>query len=261
MQSLASLILAGLLLTLGLFPQSTSAADILQVHNHCNFPLYWWHSAIAEDPNACDRGVNGQCIGKGGEPFEAQPGQTYAYPWWKNDKGVSAKIRRGDKVPNKYQLQAPVFQFEYCHCTQGEPWDQGLWWDLSDIDGGGPGLYDSPFNDQNVYVQVTGAGSADPQYNTCRNLKCKKNERCENVYQEWDDPDARRCPLNTGEIHLHMCMSDAEFGSAPLKFRRDAIKIFGRGARVSKRQDKGKVTIEDLRKGCLGIHAALAKSP
>ncbi|KAK0666759.1 hypothetical protein QBC41DRAFT_397620 [Cercophora samala] len=262
MPSFSNFLAAGFVATLGLLTQSTFAADVVQVHNHCSFPLYWWHSTAADDPNACDKGVNGQCIGKGGEPFEAQPGSTYGYGILKNDKGVSVKIRRGDKVPDKYQLQAPVFQFEYCHCIQGEAHSQGFWWDLSDIDGGGPGLYDSPFNDQNVYVQVTGAGSSDPAYNTCRNLKCKKNAVCQAVYQEDDDPDARRCPINTGVVHLHMCMSDGDFAAAPLEFQRNAVKVSGRGARFSRRQEKaGMVTVGDLRKGCPGIEAALKGSP
>ncbi|KAK4173857.1 hypothetical protein QBC36DRAFT_313484 [Triangularia setosa] len=116
--------------------------------------------------------------------------------------------------------------------------------------------------DQNAYVQTTGAGSTNPPYNACRNIECKKNTFCENIYQEHDDEDARRCPLNTGEMHLHLCMSDGDLASSPLKFCREAVNISGRAARVSKRQDnKGKATMEELRKGWPSIHAALARSP
>lgn len=105
MHSFTNFFLAGLADTFGLLTQSASAADLVQVHNHCSFPLYWWHSASADDPKACDKGVNDLCIGKGGEPFKAAAGSAHGYVILKNDKGVSVKIRRGDKVQTNTSLR------------------------------------------------------------------------------------------------------------------------------------------------------------
>ncbi|KAK4642099.1 hypothetical protein QC761_512034 [Podospora bellae-mahoneyi] len=91
--------------------------------------------------------------------------------------------------------------------------------------------------------------------------RCKKNAICVNVYQKDDHPDARSCRLNTGEMQLHLCMSDADFAAAPLEFQQSTVKNFGRGVRQAKRDAKHKVTKDDLRKGCPGFQAALARKP
>lgn len=70
-----------------------------------------------------------------------------------------------------------------------------------------------------------------------------------NVYQEDDHPDARTCRLNTGEMQLHLCMSDGDFAAALLEFQQSAVKNLGRGVRQAKRDAKHKVTKDDLRKG------------
>lgn len=69
---------------------------------------------------------------------------------------------------------AKVTQFEYT------PTDKTMFWDLSDIDGAGPARTGSPFMDANIRVSPIGQGAG---VDTCKPIKCKKNEACKDAYQ------------------------------------------------------------------------------
>ncbi len=64
----------------------------------------------------------------------------------------------------------------------------GLYWDLSDLDGSGPGLVGTPFYNYNVKVSPTGDGQGA---GTCLQIKCPSGKVCLDAYQSPDEAKTR----------------------------------------------------------------------
>jgi hypothetical protein len=67
---------------------------------------------------------------------------------------------------------------------------QQLYWDLSNLDGDGPGKPGSPFWSDNVISSPSGSGVGK---GTCEPIKCKANQVCTEAYQHPDDTATRVC--------------------------------------------------------------------
>jgi hypothetical protein len=78
-----------------------------------------------------------------------------------------------------------ALQFEYTISPDG------IYWDLSDLDGRGPGLVGTPFSHDNVKVSPTGAGAGE---GTCVKIRCPANTLCVDSYQSSDEAKTRVGP-------------------------------------------------------------------
>ena len=110
--------------------------------------------------------------------------------------GVSIKVSR------EHSSNSGVWQFEYAISDH-------LYWDVSDLDGAGPGKVASPFFDANVRVTPTGKGAQQGE-NGCYTLWCRAGETCVEAYQFPEQEATNTCPLGTGDLIVDMCLSDEE---------------------------------------------------
>jgi len=112
-----------------------------------------------------------------------------------DDAGSSVKISR------ERNWQAPILQFEYNNVF-GDGSNHGSWWDLSDLDGMGPGRVGDPFFYENIKVIPTGNGAGDGK---CTTIRCPAGQTCVDAYQNPDDLKTRWCPIDTGDMWLDLC--------------------------------------------------------
>jgi hypothetical protein len=93
--------------------------------------VYIWQS-----PGTCNQGPNGICDYNGGTPWKINAGNGQSSVLnlgWFNNVGTSVKISKDAA------FDAGILQFEYTLASDG------LYWDLSDLDGAGGGLVGTPF--------------------------------------------------------------------------------------------------------------------
>ena len=137
-------------------------------------------------------GSNGKC---GSAPWTIKKGATQEIKYITDGAGTSVKISK--------KGVSGILQFEYTVSN-------GLWWDLSDLDGDGPGLVGTPFGKDNVKVTPTGNGAGS---GTCLKIRCKANTVCLDSYQHPDDKNTRFCPSGTGPMWLDLCVTASELNS------------------------------------------------
>lgn len=157
----------------------------LIVNNWCDDGVYIRTAQGA----GCETGKGG-CIGEGNKPWHLGPGKdktTWKHSW--AGEAISIKIGK--------EGHEGILQFEY----SSKP--EGIWWNLSDLDGEGPGLVGTPFRDDNVGVTPNGNGVGQ---GTCVKIRCAANSVCLDSYQHPDDPNTKYCPRNTGDMVLDLCM-------------------------------------------------------
>ncbi|KAK0390633.1 hypothetical protein NLU13_0137 [Sarocladium strictum] len=155
----------------------------LVVNNHCRKDV----TVVLSQNGGCDKGPDG-CTRDGSEPWKLG-GNKKKSVWrhaWQGD-AVSVKIGKKGKDG--------ILQYEYSHNGAG------LWWNLSDLDGKGPGLVGTPFRSDRVGITPSGEGSGQ---GNCVKIRCKPDENP-------DDPKTRYCPKNTGDMTLDLCMPKLEF--------------------------------------------------
>ena len=70
--------------------------------------------------------------------------------------------------------RSKVLQLEY-----NLAWN-GLWYDFSNLDGKGPNLVGTPFENDNVKVSPSGNGAGAGQ---CQDIRCKAGTVCWEAYQ------------------------------------------------------------------------------
>ncbi|KXJ88057.1 hypothetical protein Micbo1qcDRAFT_207806 [Microdochium bolleyi] len=175
---------------------ATGSAGQLKIKNHCSSTV---NIRIAHGAD-CEKGQGGKCIKDGAKPYQIKKDGTTAFSWIGDGKGASVKIWKGDANQ--------VLQFEYTVTKTGAY--KGLYWDLSNIDGKGPGLAGTPFASDNVHAKPTGKGFGS---GTCKAVKCKKNEICRDAYNKPEERKTRHCPVDTGDMWLALCQPDSQFNA------------------------------------------------
>jgi hypothetical protein len=132
------------------------------------------------------------------------PGSSEDLGWHKDPHGIGA----GTAVKLSPEDAAGVLQFEYT-------FSDNMYWDLSDLDGGGAGVVTSPFRDWNVVVTPTGNGASEGG-NGCSPIFCEAGQTCEESYQYPDQAATRACPADVGDFFLDLCTGgSAAPASAP----------------------------------------------
>lgn len=111
-------------------------------------------------------------------------------------QGTSVKIARDASFRNG------MLQFEYTIPNDG------IYWDLSDLDGHTAGMTGSPFFHDNVKVSPTGAGRGQ---GTCLQIRCPAGKVCHDAYQRPNDVKTRFCPKNTGDMWIDLCQPTPQF--------------------------------------------------
>ncbi|KAH8898655.1 hypothetical protein GQ53DRAFT_877686 [Thozetella sp. PMI_491] len=166
---------------------STAAASSLNINNWCSTTVYIYQS----NGGKCNSGPNAICQGSAGAaPFVVAPGQIRNLGWIQNGLGTSVKMSKGD-----VNFNSGILQFEY-------NFTDGMYWDLSDLDGRGAGIVGSPFFNDNIKISPTGAGEGQ---GTCVKIRCPAGKLCVDSYQNPDDVKTRWCPLNTGDFWIDLC--------------------------------------------------------
>ncbi|KFH48422.1 hypothetical protein ACRE_006710 [Hapsidospora chrysogenum ATCC 11550] len=179
--------------TVALAALAPGALARLMINNWCGNSV----SIVKSHAASCDFGQDGKCISDGGRPWVIPPGSgnsILGLDYIADGVGASVKIAK-DGGP------AGVLQFEYNVVNGGNY--GGLYWDLSDLDGSGPGLVGTPFFHDNVKVTPTGKGSGT---GTCVIIRCTAGQVCLDSYQHPDDPNTKHCPVDTGDLWLDLCM-------------------------------------------------------
>lgn len=124
--------------------------------------------------------------------FSLAPGEAVTVPAHHDPMGgTSMKISREGGG-----YEAGVLQFEYAY---GDEW---VYYDLSDIDGSGPGSVGAPFRSANVHAlpQTSWAGN-----DRCQPLECPAGTTCQDSYQfPKDDKNTHSCPLDSSFI-VELC--------------------------------------------------------
>jgi hypothetical protein len=136
-----------------------------------------------------------------------------ALDWIANGDGTSVKISKTS------DFGSGILQFEYTMSSDG------LYWDLSDLDGAGSGLVGTPFANDNVKVSPTGDGEGS---GTCVKIRCAAGTVCTDAYQNPDDNNTRFCPADTGDMWLDLCEATDLFNN---KIRRTIGRRHGHGHR------------------------------
>ncbi|KAF7550664.1 hypothetical protein G7046_g7942 [Stylonectria norvegica] len=167
---------------------AASASAKLNFNNWCNAQV----TVMLSHNGGCDYGSNGLC---GSAPWTIAPSQIVGFDWIVDGMGTSVKISKAGV--------GGILQFEYAV-------SDGIYWDLSDLDGDGPGLVGTPFGNDNVKVSPTGNGSGS---GTCVKIRCKAGQTCLDSYQHPDDQNTRWCPTNTGDMWIDLCQPDSGFNS------------------------------------------------
>lgn len=102
---------------------------------------------------------------------------------------------------------AGVLQLEYSLADH-------LYWDLSDLDGGGAGVVASPFRDAHVRITPTGNGANQGQ-NKCFTLDCPAGVTCQEAYQDPNQEATRACPADADALILDLCLDGDAAAAAP----------------------------------------------
>ncbi|KAH8892210.1 hypothetical protein GQ53DRAFT_841045 [Thozetella sp. PMI_491] len=171
----------------------STASATLNINNWCSSTIYIYQS----NGGGCNSGPNGICQGNAGAaPFVVNPGNIIYLGWIQNGQGTSVKISKGD-----VNFNSGILQFEYAFTN-------GLYWDLSNLDGSASGLVGTPFYHDNVKISPTGAGEGQ---GTCLKIRCPAGQICLDAYQNPDDVKTRFCPLNTGDFWVDLCQPQAQF--------------------------------------------------
>ncbi|OIW26545.1 hypothetical protein CONLIGDRAFT_716813 [Coniochaeta ligniaria NRRL 30616] len=135
--------------------------------------------------------------------FDLAPGESMSEPLYVDPHGMGS----GTSVKISRESGEGVLQLEY---TLGDH----LYWDLSDLDGGGAGVVVSPFRDSHVRVTPTGDGAGEGE-NKCWALDCPAGQTCQEAYQEPDQEATRVCPADTGDLILDLCLDGGAALEAP----------------------------------------------
>ncbi|CAM1501405.1 Fc.00g105670.m01.CDS01 [Cosmosporella sp. VM-42] len=165
------------------------ASARIQVHNWCGVPV----NIMLSHNGSCDYGTNSKVCGS--SPFVVNTNSVLGFDWIVDGAGTSMKISKPGV--------AGVLQFEYAV-------SDGIYWDLSDLDGDGPGLVGTPFGYDNVKVTPTGNGFGS---GTCLKIHCRAGQTCLDSYQHPDDKNTRWCPKDTGDMWIDLCQPDPDFST------------------------------------------------
>ncbi|KAH8882674.1 hypothetical protein GQ53DRAFT_772320 [Thozetella sp. PMI_491] len=179
------------------------ASATLNINNWCNVPVYIRQANPGVGGAGhwnCDAGPDGVC----GHYAQINPGQILNLPWIANGQGTSVKVSKNDPGFN-----SGIIQLEYTK-------NDALWWDLSNLDGRGPGLVGTPFGNDNVKVTPTGNGHAA---GTCTLIRCYAGTLCRDAYQTPTDSATRWCPGDTGDMWLDLCEPTQYFNNSYKKSR------------------------------------------
>ena len=95
-----------------------------------------------------------------------------------------------------------ILQFEYARPVDG------IYWDLSDLDGVDANVAGSPFRSDNVRVtpETPALGTG-----TCNEILCPAHIVCNGSYQNPNDELTRHCPPSTDRLLVDLCIPDAIF--------------------------------------------------
>jgi len=204
----------------------------LMINNWCPNSV----SIVQSHAASCDFGQDGNCITDGSSPWVIPSGtgdSILGLDYIADGVGTSVKIAK-DGGPEG------ILQFEYNVVMDGDY--RGLYWDLSDLDGSGPGLVGTPFFYDNVKVTPTGNGVG---MGTCVTIRCTAGQVCLDSYQHPDDPNTKHCPVDTGDLWLDLCMPGDLFEA------RSTADVSGSAA---KNGTKAATPEHDRRHAHLGAH-------
>ncbi|KAM7203195.1 hypothetical protein V8F20_004137 [Naviculisporaceae sp. PSN 640] len=201
-------------LVAGLLPALVSAGQ-LKINNWCSETVYIYQSHCGK----CNKGLDDRCDWEGGRPWAVPQGSIHTIDMIGGGCGASVKISRGDA-----SFRSGILQYEYNVAD-------GIYWDLSDLDGSGNGLVGTPFRNANVKVSPTGPGEGQ---GTCVKIRCPAGQVCLDSYQHPDDPNTKWCPLNTGPMWLDLCQPSPNFNN-----RRDVPGATATNAMVKARYPIG----------------------
>ncbi|KAB5518203.1 hypothetical protein GE09DRAFT_1195535 [Coniochaeta sp. 2T2.1] len=158
-----------------------ASARQIVMHNHCPDRLHIDQVAPSK---------------RHSDSYDLSSGNTAHLPMVFGGVGISLKVSR------EHSTNDGIWQLEY---TVSEH----VFWDVSDLDGAGPGKVASPFFDANVRVTPTGRGAQEGS-NGCYTLWCKAGETCAGAYQYPDQEATNVCPIDTGDLVVDLCLSDEE---------------------------------------------------
>lgn len=225
-------------LVAGLLPALVSAGQ-LKIHNWCSETVYIYQSHCGQ----CNKGLDNRCDWDGGRPWAVTTDGIHTIDMIEGGCGASVKISRGDA-----SFRSGVLQYEYNVAD-------GIYWDLSDLDGSGNGLVGTPFRNANVKVSPTGPGEGQ---GSCVKIRCPAGKVCLDSYQHPDDPKTKWCPLNMGPMWLDLCQPTPGFNNrrdvpgASIKTRypignNDTVPYFPGGNSTAPINVTAPVDLEDAR--------------
>jgi hypothetical protein len=93
-----------------------------------------------------------------------------------------------DQHNHPIRQRSGILQFEYKLAPASPPTPQVLYWDLSDLDGVGGGLFGSPFHHENVKATPYNNGTG---LNGCHQIRCPQGKLCREAYDTPNDVDTR----------------------------------------------------------------------
>lgn len=146
--------------------------------------------------------------------FDIAPGDTLVQPVFADPHGLGS----GTSVKIARYPGGGVLQLEYTKTDH-------MYWDLSDLDGGGAGVVVSPFRDAHVRLTPTGNGVGEG-VNKCWTLDCPAGLTCQESYQDPNQEATRVCPADTGDLILDLCLDGgAAVAAAPVPAPEEAAAL------------------------------------
>lgn len=148
-----------------------SSANLTLIRR-CTEDVYIYQANPGDNDN-CNTGWTDKCFL---DPWIIPSMGHQLLKYKENNQGTSVKISKGS------DFSKGIFQFEYTYAPDG------IYWDISDLDGRGPGLVGTPFFDHNVKISPTGPGVGQ---GTCVSVRCPANTICLDSYQAPDEQKTR----------------------------------------------------------------------
>lgn len=184
--------------SLALVAFSSGALAKVTINNHCDKGIA---IRVAHGGDKCEAGETGCLNQQGYKPWRLEAGGSFDWDWNQNSWTDAVNI----KMQLDGDSESQVFQYEYSINNQG------LFWDLSDLDGAGGGLLGSEIARHDLKMSVSGATGSGP---TCKSFKCLGERVCPHLYNNPNDVNTSTCPQDTGDQILDLCVSKEMFGQA-----------------------------------------------
>ncbi|KAN0117771.1 hypothetical protein V8E51_003748 [Hyaloscypha variabilis] len=197
---------AGWIFTILLLQACLVSANI-NIMNWCTYDIYAYQ-VVGGD---CNRGADYQCYAFPGhvDPYVIKSGSNMIFSLL-YQPGAKIYLLKGNQ-----DLEHGKFQFEYTITpTQ-------FFYDLSNVDGAGPGQPGNYFDEENVTITPT--GDLGKNFN-CNQVNCppaSSTTQCMDAYWHPNDDAAamRTCPPDTGDFLLDICGNVRPFPVAARRTR------------------------------------------